>query len=70
MEVLDNYPPRLWIGRLAPVGHSGELALAFPLLLFVPGNLGFFFGIRIIDQRHLRFLGRASDQSYAACQKQ
>jgi len=53
---------------LPAIGHPCELALGFPLLLFVPGNLGFFFGIRIIDQRRLRFLRRACDKGHAACQ--
>ena len=53
---------------LTPVRHVGELALRFPLLLFVPGNLGFFFGIRIIDQRQLRFLRRAGGKGHATCQ--
>jgi len=53
---------------LATVGHPRELPLGFPLLLFIPGNLGFFFGIRIIDQRQLRFLRRTCDKGHATCQ--
>ncbi len=68
MAVLQNYFAAIRIRRLTPVRHVGELALRFPLLLFVPGNLGFFFGIRIIDQCRLRFLRRAGGKGHATCQ--
>jgi hypothetical protein len=58
------------IRGLTPVRHVGKLALRFPLLLFVPRNLGFFFGIRIIDECRLRFLRRASGKRHATRQQQ
>ena len=68
MAVPQNYSAASLIRPLSAVRHVGELALRFPLLLFVPRNLGFFFGIRIIDQRRLRFLRRAGGKGHATCQ--
>lgn len=40
---------------LPVIRHPGELALGFPLLLFVPGYLRIGAVVGIIDQRHVFF---------------
>ncbi len=52
--------------RLAPIGQSRELSLRLPFLLFVPGNLGFFFRIGIIHERDILFFRRASHEERAS----
>src|SRR4051794_30089985 len=46
---------------LTTIGDAAELAIAFPLLLFVPRDHSFFFIIGVVDQRRL-FLRRAGDK--------